>query len=163
MQACRLFITFITFSVCAVAGHASQLAKWSDAGNWEIFVDPDAGNGCLMQTLVADDTRVRIGTLPLQDGGYIAVLNKSWTDIEDGTTAVLTFNFDGELFAGDAQAIIEDDWRGGYAVFNNPEFIEGIAQRKILVVSGEGGREVTVDLTGTMNAVNSVLDCQKKQ
>jgi hypothetical protein len=157
------FFTATATLIFSTAIQAQELTKWSDAGNWEIFVDPDAGDGCLMQTELADSTRVRIGAVPLRDGGFIAVLNKSWQDLEEGATAVLTFDFDGELFAGEAQTIVEGDWRGGYAFFNNPEFVQGISKRKTLVVSGEAGREVTVDLTGTMKAVSAVMDCQKKQ
>jgi hypothetical protein len=158
-----LFPSIVAALSCATTIFAQELTMWSDAGNWQIFVDPASGNGCLMQTELADNTRVRIGAVPIREGGFIAVLNKEWQDIDEGATAVLTLDFDGEIFAGDAEAITNGEWRGGYAFFNNPEFVEGIAKRRTLVVSGEGDREVTIDLTGTANAVNAVLDCQKKQ
>lgn len=163
MHSTGILFSTITLLLCATPSYAQDLIKWSDAGNWEILVDASAGNGCLMQTQLADNTRVRIGAVPLRDGGFIAVMNETWQDIEEGATAVLTFDFDGEIFAGEAEAVIEGDWRGGYAFFNNPEFVQGISKRNTLVVSGEGDREATIDLTGTMNAVNAVLDCQKNQ
>ena len=163
MQAKRFLFASLIGVFSATMLQAQELTKWSDSGNWEILVDPAVGNGCLMQSYLADDTLVRIGAVPSREGGFIAVMNKAWQDIEEGATAVLNFDFDGDLFAGDAEAIIEGEMRGGYAFFNNPEFVQGISKWKTLVVSGAGDREVTIDLTGTMVAVNATLDCQKKQ
>lgn len=163
MRYLQVTVGAVAFSIMATLLSAQNIVKWGDSGAWEIYVDPAAGDGCLMQRNLEDGSRIQIGTVPLRRGGFIAVLNKTWTDVEEGATAVPTFDFDGELFAGEAVAVIDGEWRGGYAFFNNPEFVYGISKRQTLIISGSSGRTVTVDLTGTKNAVDAVKKCQDEQ
>lgn len=147
----------------ATATSAAEITKWATVSGWEILIDPDAGNGCLMQKTLDEGTRVRIGAVPQRDGGFISVANPSWEAVADDTTSTLTFNFDGELFAGDAVAINDGDLHGNYAFFNNPEFVSDISKRRNMIVSDDDKDLATVDLTGTKKAVDAVLKCQKEQ
>jgi len=162
MNVIRTIIGLSILAVSTGATTAADLTKWADVGDWQVLVDPDAGNGCLMQKTLDEGTRIRIGAVPLRDGGFISVANSSWDAVANDTVSVLNFNFDGELFAGDAVAINDGDMHGNYAFFNNPEFVGGISKRRNLIISDDGKDIATVDLTGTSKAVAAVLKCQKE-
>lgn len=142
---------------------ARDFIEWTDIGDWKILVDIDTGNGCYMQKDYEDGSRVELGVLPEREGAFVAVLNKDWSDLEAGTTGTLNFDIDGELFAGDADVIVDGDWYGGSAFFNNPEFVTDFGKKNSLTVSGDGGRSVTINLKGTSRAINEVKECQKAQ
>ncbi|WP_204114230.1 hypothetical protein [Shimia biformata] len=149
--------------VLPVIAVAESREDWRTSGPWQIIVDPAVGRGCLMETVMADGTKVRVGVLPQEDGGYIAALNRDWTGIEPNKSGIARFDFGRDLFEGETRSVIEGDWRGGSAFFNNPEFLENFEQGRALTIAGSGGIQFEISLTGTRRAVAEVLKCQEEQ
>ena len=160
----RHFTTFAFLAALAgpvVAG--GDFVKWGESGTWEILVDPATGNGCLMQKRFKDGTLVQYGTLPERDGGFFALYNSDWTDIPDGATGKVTFEFPEIRFVGEALGIARDGRFGGYAFFDNPNVTREFARNNDMTITGELGRVVEVNLKDTMKGVRAVKACQEEQ
>jgi hypothetical protein len=141
---------------------ADQFNKWGDAGSWQIFVDTSVGNGCLIEKVFEDGSRMRMGHLPERNGAYLSVVNKSWTHIEKSKVVVVNFDLDGVVFGGDVEYIVEGDWRGGYAFFNNPALVDEFAKKNSMTITGPSNQPVSYSLKGTTAALSALHDCRKK-
>jgi hypothetical protein len=149
---------------CAsVALAANGFTDWGQSGDWSVLVDPDEGNGCLIQKDFSDGIRIRFGNLPLQSGGFFAALSQDWTDLEPGTTGTVRFLTDEAKFAGEVETIEEDGWYGGSAFFNNPNLVTEMAKRRSIAVVGPRGGTFEVDLAGSSKAIDLMEECQKEQ
>lgn len=145
------------------AANTQELATWGTSADWTILVDPAAGNGCLMEKKFDDGTLVQFGTVPNRSGGFFAAYNADWTDIEDGTTGTVKFEFPKIRFTGDVVGVARDGRFGGYAFFDNPNVTLEFAKNNDMTVIGELGRTIEVNLKGTSNAIKAVKACQAEQ
>lgn len=153
----------ILFCLTGATAVAEEFEPWGEAGAWAVFVNPAVGHGCFAQRTLDNGTVVQIGAEPARDGGFFAVYNAEWTDIEDGETGILNFDFGDERFAGEAIGSVLNGMPGGYAFFDNPNFVTEFAQRNTARVWGESDRDVEISLKGTKLAIDTVLACQKEQ
>ncbi len=157
------FLVSASIAISPMAGLAQASVDWGAEGDWMIRINPANGNGCYAEKQFADGVLVRIGMDPERSGGFFAAYNTAWTHIEDGATGTLLFDFGNEKFAGEVLGRVEGDLHGGYAFFNNPNFVTEFAGRNTVKISGERGQEAEVDLAGTKRAVDAVRACQKEQ
>ena len=156
----------MAMSMAVFAGgslHAIGMEQWGEAGDWKILIDPDKGNGCLAWKQFESGLIVEIGAAPDQAGGFFAAYNPDWKQIEDGGTGIVKFDFEDARFEGDAVGVVKNGVPGGYAFFDNPEFVTEFGKRNSVVVSGESGAEFEVDLAGTTKAIAAVQSCQAEQ
>ena len=157
------------FSACIIAAGAQPVeaqtghTKWGESGNWEILIDPDVGDGCYMETTFDDGTLVQIGFVPNRDGGFVALYNPAWTNIEDGVVGTVQFDFEKSLFGGDYVGVVEGELHGGYAFFNNPEFVSEFGRRNTVSIKADKGGTFDVSLKGTSRAINAVRSCHTEQ
>ena len=148
----------------ASAAYASDLESWGEASGWNILVDPATGNGCLMEKTLEDNTLVQIGAMPNRQGGFLGVYNSAWDDIEDGAQGVIRMDFGDALFEGVVEGKVFNGIPGGFAFFDNPNFVDEFAKRTRLIVTGKkSGHRVEIDLTGTTRGLAAVRACQKEQ
>lgn len=145
----------------ALADH--HLTSWREVGEWSVFVDANVGHGCFMEKTFKDRTRVRLGKLPKENGAFFSASNKEWDHIEEGSSDEFYFDFGDELFKGQIEAKIEGDWYGGYAFFNNPEFLEFLATKTTLTIAGSRRIPLDIDLSGTKRAIDELGRCQAAQ
>lgn len=161
-----IFLSVLVFATPSFSDTADQasLEKWGDAGEWEVFVDQAKNDGCLIQKLYPDGTLVRLGRLPAENGSYFAALNQDWTQIDESMSEQFYFDFGGDdLFSGEVVGMIEGDWRGGYAFFNNPEFIDDIGAKSEIKIEGSRRVPLSVSLKGTQHAIAELRRCQSEQ
>jgi hypothetical protein len=142
---------------------AQELSKWGDAGDWAILVDPATGNGCLMQKQFDDGTLFQFGTVPNRDGGFVAAYNPDWSDIKDGATGTVKFEFPDVRFVGEVVGVATGGRFGGYAFFDNPNVPLEFARSNDMTIDGEVGRVIAVNLKGTSKAIKAVKACQAEQ
>lgn len=141
----------------------ASFEKWGDAGAWEVLVDRAKANGCLIQKLYPDGTLVRLGQLPAENGSYFAALNRDWTHIDETMSDQFYFDFGDELFAGEVVGMIEGDWHGGYAFFNNSEFLDEIGEKSEITIEGSRRVPLSVSLKGSQQAIAELGRCQSAQ
>ena len=160
-----ILLAFLGFSTPSLSDSAAPTSfeKWGDAGEWEVLVDRAKNNGCLIQRLYPDGTLVRLGQLPAEDGSYFAALNRDWTHIDESMSDQFYFDFGDDLFVGEVVGMIEGDWHGGYAFFNNPEFIDEIGAKSDITIEGSRRVPLSVSLKGTQHAIAELGRCQSEQ
>jgi len=137
--------------------------KWGEIAPWVIMVDPEVGNGCYMENTFEDGTTVQVGFVPDRNGGFFAAYNAAWTNVEDGAIGTVEFDFEKSLFRGEYVGVAKDDKFGGYAFFNNPEFIKEFGKRNTVAIKGDKGNALDISLKGTTKAINAVRNCDAEQ
>ncbi|MEX0283718.1 MAG: hypothetical protein AB3N23_03820 [Paracoccaceae bacterium] len=158
---CKAIVLFLVFAWSPA--NAQSVVKWGEEGDWKIFVNPDIGNGCYAEKQFPDGVLVQIGAEPLRAGGFFAAYHADWTDIEQGASGTLFFDFGSEKFAGDGEGRMLGELRGGHAFFDNPNFVTEFAGRNSVKISGDSNREFEIDLGGTSRAIKAVQSCQSEQ
>ena len=136
---------------------------WQSIDGWDIHIDTSENNACFAQRLLDDGTTVYFGFDASLSGGFFAIHNPAWTNVEQGQTGEVTFDFGNEIFAGQAVGTLRDGIPGGHAYFNNPAFAEAIARYVTVTITGARGATFSLSLTGTYKAVEAVRACQSAQ
>lgn len=156
-------------SACAVLASAEPIQaqakhkKWGDADAWAILINPDVGDGCYMEHTFDDGTLVQVGLIPDKNGGFFAAYNAAWSKLKDGTVGNVRFDFGKSLFGGEYVGATKDGLHGGYAFFDNPEFIKEFAKRNAVSVKGDAGNSLDLSLKGTTKAINAIRSCDAEQ
>ena len=133
------------------------------SGGWAIKVNPNNGNGCYMQKDFETGTLVQVGVVPNREGAFFAAYNPAWADIREGEVGTLLFDFHDARFQGEVVGSFVEGTPGGYAFFNNPEFVSEFGRRLAVNVTGDGGGSEVIDLSGSSKAIAAVKACQSNQ
>ena len=145
----------------AVPALAQGLIDKGFVSGWNIMVDPQMGNGCLIQTVYEDYSVVRIGYDAANNRGYFVVFNKAWGQIKKGEVYDIVFDLDGKKFDARATGFVLDRVPGAGVFFDDPDFVQAIARSKVLTVYGQSGQEVmAIDLKGSAKATEYARKCQ---
>jgi len=157
-----LIATTVLFFGTAIASAQGLIDKGFVSG-WNVMVDPDMGNGCLIQTVYEDYSVVRIGYDMTTNRGYFVVFNKAWGDVKKGETYDIAFDLDGKKFDAKATGFVLNKVPGAGVFFDDRNFVDAIAQRKVMTVYGRAGQEVmAIDLKGSAKAIEYARKCQAK-
>lgn len=133
------------------------------SGEWAIRVNPDNGNGCYMQKVFESGTVVLVGVAPDAKGAYFSAYNPEWTHIVEGDTGSVLLDFGDARFQGEVVGGTHEGSLGGYAFFDNPEFVTEFAKRQSVIITGSKGSTEEIDLSGSSKAIAAVRACQAEQ
>ena len=156
-------VAALGLSVFATAATAQDLVPYSEAGGWEVAVDPTLGNGCLLTSDFEDGSHVRIGFDRTAGNGYVAAANDAWGDITDGTDYPISFMLDDQKYDGNATGMHLDDVPGVMITFDSIDFLSDLAARNTLVLQHEGNDVMSIDLSGSDEAIAETIACQEVQ
>jgi hypothetical protein len=95
--------------------------------------------------------------------GYLTAFNMAWGDIEEGATYPVTFALDGEPYEGEATGMYLNGVPGADIYFDSEDFLFDIAARQTMDLANSSGSVMTIDLTGTMAALEEALICQEAE
>lgn len=146
--------------VFSTPASAQSLEHWGSSDYWEVMIDPSLGNGCLIQSEFSDGSIVRIGFDRLQGGGYVTAFNMEWGDIDEGEWYPVLFSLDGQEYDAEARGLYLNDVPGADISFDNPEFIFDIAAKYTMTLFTENGEVMSIDLTGSSQALEAAVECQ---
>ncbi len=76
--------------------NAQKLEQWDTAGGWDVLIDSNLGEGCLIQAAYHDGSAIRIGFGRSIGEGYVAVFNEAWGDINRGEPYGILFDLDSQ-------------------------------------------------------------------
>lgn len=152
-----------SLSLLCTAATAQELVPYSEAGGWAVSVDPTVGNGCLLSSEFEDGSSVRIGFDRNAGNGYVAASNAAWGDITDGTDYPISFFLDEEKYDGNAKGIHLDDLPGVMVTFDSLDFLTDLAARNVMVLQSEGVDVMSIDLSGSDEAIAETIACQDVQ
>lgn len=145
------------------AASAQDLVPYSEAGGWNIQIDPTLGNGCLLSADYEDSSHVRIGFDRIARNGYVAMADPAWGDIADGTDYPVSFSLDGEKYEGSAKGIHLDGVAGVVITFDSIDFLSDLATRQTMLMFYEGEEMMALDLSGSDAAISETIACQEAQ
>lgn len=153
---------FLAAALIALAGTArAELVDMGYYDGWNLMVDQDLGNGCLIQTGRDGETLTRIGYDGLKKQGYLAVFNPDWKRLRQGESYPLTFDLDGTSYPAVATGLEVGKVRGAGVVFGQMTVFDQLARAKMLTVFDAQGKPVfQLDLSGSAQALEAARKCQ---
>lgn len=160
----RMMSVAIMATFAAVPALAQdELLDYAETQNWSIAIDPTLNNGCLMISEFEDNSVVRIGIDMTTGDGYILSANPAWQGIEEGQTYPVTIAVDDATFDGVATGYPIDGLPGANVDFDNPDFLAGLVNAESLTLTHEGTDVMSLDITGSADAVAKLIECQDAQ
>ena len=163
MSRTRICLALVAATALGAPASGQDSETWGVSGDWEILVDPETGNGCLMQKRLDDGLVLQFGAEPLRKGGFVAAYSPDWTFIEEGSTGTVRFEFPDVIFEGEVVAEVRDGIPGGRAFFDNPNLPFEFAKRRSMTIVGQRVGRIEIKLDGTFLAIQAVRACQKEQ
>ena len=155
-----LAVTALMFSATA---HADDRQPWDTVGDWSVYVDAEAGNGCYIERIEDETVKIRLGYLPLEAGAFISVASTEWGDLSPNNILKVRLLFDDVMYAGDTETFTDGNFSGGYSFFNSPLFLSDFTKRSTMTIIDPDGVKNEVNLKGTAKAVTKMQECQEKQ
>jgi hypothetical protein len=157
------FASALGLALLTTAAAAQDLVPYSEAGGWAVAVDPTLGNGCLLTSDFEDGSTVRIGFDRTAGNGYVAAFNEAWGDIEDGASYPISFLLDDQPYDGEAVGVHLDGLPGAVITFDSIDFLADLAARNVMVLQHDGSDVMSVDLSGSDEAIAETIACQEVQ
>ena len=142
---------------------AAELIDRGYFNGWNVMVDPNLGNGCLMQSVPDGESLVRIGYDPQKDEGYLTVFNPDWHRVTTGTKQPMVFDLDGRQYPAKVTNLKVGGVSGFGVTFPRQTGFEQIARTKMMTVFNPKGEAVyQLDLSKTGDAFAEARKCQKE-
>lgn len=158
----RTGVLTAVFLAMAGAAPAQELVDRGYFNGWNVMVDPQLGNGCLIQSARrVQDALVRIGYDRTSRRGYLVIFSPNFKKVSKGRDYDLIFQLDGERYPAVATGLKMDRTAGVGVHFTNLDVFDAIAAGDVLsVFTADGQPQLSVDLTGTSDAIAAARQCQ---
>jgi hypothetical protein len=151
------------FMLLASTAFADDLVPYSTAGGWDVMVDTTLGNGCFLTSEYEDGSTVRIGFDRTAGNGYVAAYNQGWGEIEDDKAYPITFMLDDQKYDGEAHGMHLDEVPGVWITFDSIDFLADLAARTTMTLQHDGTDVMSIDLSGSDQAITETIACQEAQ
>ena len=142
---------------------ADAFTVYKEMDLWTVYADADTRT-CLAER--ADDAGnvFQIGLTRDHQYGYIGVFTLA--DVKISGSQDIEVIVDGKVFLGKSYGIksskLRGDYAGGYALTDDPAFVDAVANGQVLVAFPEKEGLFVVDLTGTKKAIEETRACNKE-
>ena len=141
--------------------HAAELIDRGYFNGWNVMVDPNLGNGCLIQSGRDGKSLVRIGYDATKRQGYLVIFNPDWHRITTGTQTRVVFDLDGRQYPAEVTSLKVGGVQGFGVTFQQGAVYDEIARSSVMTVFNAKGEAVySLDLTGTGEAIAEARKCQ---
>lgn len=138
--------------------------KWGEAEGWTVYVDVSRGS-CLIERVDENANVVQMGLNKAQDFAYLGVFTKADINLR-GDKEKVTIALDDKIYEGNARKKskhLADDYKGGYILIDNPDFVTDVQKRYNMVVFPKREGAFSVSLEGTLKAIEAARECQSQQ
>ena len=136
----------------------AEFAKFGEESGWNVFIDKSR-NTCLIERVDENSNVVQMGLTPDKEFGYMGVFTKADMEFKDDRVELL---MDNKLYYGDTTAAppnLADDYKGGYLLANNPDFVDDVMNRENMIVMPETTFAFEISLAGTKKAIEAARIC----
>ena len=136
-----------------------DISKFRDAGAWVIHKNATRGS-CFAAYESADGAVVQFGFTKAEDFGYLGLFSKT-AEPADGINDI-AFLANGHPYVGKSVGAgqnLNDGYKGGYVLINNPNFVKDIEIGQELVAFPDSPMTYIVDMRGAKNALYEVRKC----
>ena len=159
----HFILTFAMAGLTTGLAAAQDLRDFGFTEGWNIMVDPQMGNGCLIQRIVSENSVVRIGYDATNTRGYVTVFDRKWGQIRSGQTYPVRFDLDGQSYEATATGFQLGNVPGAGIFFTDRAFLDDIAKKRVMSIYGQNGHVMDINLHGSANALKHARDCQAQQ
>ncbi|QIZ82553.1 hypothetical protein HFZ77_11045 [Thalassovita gelatinovora] len=156
-------MTVVVALTAPVMAPAADLEYWGEAGGWDIMIDPTLGNGCLIQAEYDNGVLVRIGFDLNEESAYLTAFHDNWGGIEEGAQYDISFDLDGQSYEGEATGIYLNGMPGADIYFDSEDFLWDLASKYTLTLYNDNGEVMSIELGGSMVALEEAIACQDSQ
>lgn len=136
----------------------AEFDKWGEESGWTIYVDKSR-NTCLIERVDENENVVQMGLTSDEEFGYVGVFTKQDIEFKDNKVHL---RLDDKAYVGDSTAApsnLARDYKGGYMLANNPNFVEDLKKRYVMTVMPEDRNTFDVSLDGTFKAIDKAREC----
>ncbi len=133
-------------------------------GPWTIYADHDRGS-CLIEGVDPAGFVVQMGLTDNEKVAYVGVFSKTYFEDAGNSKSDISITVNGRAYTGEMTEMrrkLEDGYRGGYVLANNPDFVRDIQKGHHMMAKPEKGTGVIINLDGTYNAIEAAKDCTSK-
>lgn len=158
--------TLASLATSATPVHAATPSLTVDrsvgkVAGWSIGYNGSA-EGCLAAASYGDGTTIWFGLAGATGQVYLAFTNPRWRSIEPGQSYDISLHtLNGGSWKGTFAGLDRAGSRGLYQADVQPEFINGLAGSGRLTLEWQGRSIAALSLSGSMEAFQAVLVCQK--
>jgi hypothetical protein len=142
---------------------ALDLVPWGTSGAYAILTDPNHGNNCLAEGTFSDGSILRMGFQDDGKLGFLATFNPAWKEFKAERKYPVSYTLDGDSFDGEAIGKEINGIPGAQVHFDTIDLLVDLAMKKDLTFFYNGAEVVTLDLTGTKDAIKQVIACQAER
>ena len=160
--------TFMMFS--AFAAHAADENVLPIAGDnietywsakfWTVFKN-NSRQSCFIEWR-SENSVVQAGLTPDQNSGYLGAFLKDYEPPEGDHEITIALN--DKLYVGNATTVsrsLSGGFKGGYIVFDNPNFVSDLEEAREFVAFAGSPRSMTVKVKTPKNAIDRARACME--
>lgn len=125
---------------------------------WTVFKN-NSRRSCFIEWR-GETSVVQAGLTAFQDAGYLGAFLKDFEPQEGERETAIVLN--GKRYVGTATTVsrsLSGGFKGGYIVFDNPNFVRDLEEAREFVAFPESARTVTVKLKTPKNAIQRAREC----
>ena len=151
--------------LASTSAWADNFLLYGEVDGWKVYVDQEK-KSCLIEAVDGAENVVQMGLTKDRGVAYVGVFTKAETDIKKGDTEAVGIMLGDKLFVGEATGMrgnITKGYSGGYVLTDDPDFVDAVANEKVMAVFPKKSFGFNVDLTGTKKAIEMARECNAKQ
>ncbi|MTH98594.1 hypothetical protein [Roseibium sp. RKSG952] len=158
------FATTTFASSDVIPSENDTFTNWGEESGWTIFVDETRGS-CLIERMDENQNVVQMGLTKDHEMGYLGVFTKNDIGLK-GKKEEIILSLDGNLYSAEAHKKtkhLAEGYTGGYILANNPQFVDDVMKKYDMTVFPEKEFAFTVNLDGTLKAIEAARKCNQEQ
>ncbi|AML50120.1 hypothetical protein [Falsihalocynthiibacter arcticus] len=140
---------------------ADEFAFYETVEGWNIFEDIEKLS-CFIEKADSDGNVVQMGLTEDRAVGYLGVFTTQETHIVAGETSEIGILIGDNIYLGESTGMrgnITDGYSGGYILSDDPQFVTDLMQQYEMTVFPESEFAFTINLDGTLKAIEAAKTC----
>lgn len=139
----------------------SKFVFFQEVEGWNIFKDTEKLS-CFIEKGDSEGNVVQMGLTKDRSVGYVGVFTTQETNIKKGETSEVGVLIGDNVYFGESKGMrgnITEGYSGGYVVSDDPQFVKDIMQQYEMVVFPETNFSFSINLAGTLKAIEAGREC----
>jgi hypothetical protein len=138
-----------------------KFAFYDTVDGWNVFKDNEKLS-CFIEKSDEMSNVVQMGLTKDRSIAYVGVFTKQETNIKKGETGEIGILIGENVYFGESTGMrgnITEGYSGGYILSDNPQFVEDVAKQYVMTVFPETNFAFTINLDGTLKAIEAARTC----
>lgn len=157
----KLAVAAIVTLTATNAFAADKFAFYEKVEGWNIFKDTEKLS-CFIEKGDSAGNVVQMGLTKDRSVGYVGVFTTQETSIKKGETGEVGVLIGDNIYFGESTGMrgnITEGYSGGYILSDDPQFETDIKQQYEMVVFPDSDFAFTINLDGTLKAIEAAHAC----